>query len=95
MSDKEIVLGDTVACEGNPSKAQQPTIQRGGGVVGRGVESMQHLFTPGGEAILRLHALQQLQQLVLLVSPLTSHHVLFTAEMRKKKKTGLGLYLHQ
>lgn len=41
---------------------------------------MQHLFTPGGEAVLRLHALQQLQQLLLLISPLTTHHVLITAE---------------
>lgn len=48
-----------------------------GGVVGRGVERMQHLFTPGGEAVLRLHALQQLQQLLLLVRPLAPHHVLF------------------
>ena len=61
-------------------KAEQPTIQRRGGVVGRGVESVQHLFTPGGEAVLRLHALQQLQQLLLLISPLTTHHVLITAE---------------
>lgn len=50
---------------------------------------MQHLFTPGGEAVLRLHALQQLQQLLLLVRPLTPHHVLFAAEV----KTGFGLYL--
>lgn len=41
---------------------------------------MQHLFTPGGEAVLRLHALQQLQQLLLLFRPLTTHHVLITAE---------------
>lgn len=40
---------------------------------------MQHLFTPGGEAVLRLHALQQLQQLLLLICPLTAHHVLITA----------------
>lgn len=51
---------------------------------------MQHLFTPGGEAVLRLHALQQLQQLLLIVRPLTPHHVLFAAEI----ETGLGLYLH-
>lgn len=62
------------------SKAEQPTIQRGGGIVGRGVESVQHLFTPGSEAVLRLHALQQLQQLLLLICPLTAHHVLITAE---------------
>lgn len=41
---------------------------------------MQHLFTPGGEAVLRLHALQQLQQLLLLVRPLTPHHVLLAVE---------------
>lgn len=60
-------------------KAEWLTIQRGR-VVGRGVESVQHLFTPGGEAVLRLHALQQLQQLLLLLRPLTTHHVLITAE---------------
>lgn len=41
---------------------------------------MQHLFTPGSEAVLRLHALQQLQQLLLFICPLTAHHVLITAE---------------
>ncbi len=67
----------------NTKKAEQPTIQRGGRVVGRGVESVQHLFTPGGKAILRLHALQQLQQLLLLICPFTTHHVLIAVEDRQ------------
>lgn len=39
---------------------------------------MQHLFTPGSEAIL-LHALQQLQQLLFLLCPF-AHHVRMAAE---------------
>lgn len=46
---------------------------------------MQHLFTPGREAVLRLHALQQLQQLLLLLRPLTAHHVLLTAGAGRQK----------
>lgn len=57
-------------------EAERPTVQGAGGVVGGAVESVQHLLTPGGEAVLRLHALQQLQQLLLLLRPLPAHHVL-------------------
>lgn len=64
-------------------KVLRPTIQRGGGVVGRGVESVQHLFTPGGEAVLGLHALKQLQQLLFVLRPLAPHHVLLTGEDRQ------------
>ena len=55
-----------------------PTIQRGGGVVGGGVEGVQHLLAPGGEAVLGLHALEELQQLVLVVGAFASHQVLVT-----------------
>ncbi len=54
---------------------------------------MQHLFTPGGEAVLRLHALQQLQQLLLLLCPLTTHHVLITVD---NKQGSMHInYVHQ
>ena len=56
------------------------TVQCGGVVVGGAVEGVQHLFTPGGEAVLRLHALQQLQQFILLVRALTAQHILLTRE---------------
>lgn len=40
---------------------------------------MQHLFTPGGEAILRLHPLQEFQQPLLFFSAFAApHHVLLT-----------------
>ena len=71
-----------------------PTIQRGGGVVGGGVEGVQHLLAPGGEAVLGLHALEELQQLVLVLRPLAPHQVLVTGEGgggREENKTTLGI----
>lgn len=53
---------------------------------------MQHLFAPGGEAVLRLHALQQLQQLILVLSPLPTHHVLIAAEDTLMELIGYGMY---
>lgn len=57
-----------------------------------GVEGVQHLFTPGGEPVLRrLDALQQLQQFVLLIRTLlpTAQHILLTTgrEERDTKDT--------
>lgn len=62
-----------------------------------GVEGMQHLFTPGGEPVLRrLDALQQLQQLVLLIRTLlpTAQHILLTTEREERDtrhRKGRGL----
>lgn len=62
-------------------KERRLTILGRGGVIGGGVERMQHLFTPGGEAILRLHPLQEFQQPILLLSAFTApHHVLLTVQ---------------
>lgn len=61
------------------------TVHRGGGIVGRGVESMQHLFTPRGEAVLRLHPLQQLQQPLLFLGALPPvQHVLIAGHQRER-----------
>ena len=62
-------------------KERRLTILGRGGVIGGGVERMQHLFTPGGEAVLRLHPLQEFQQPILLLSAFTApHHVLLTVQ---------------